>query len=283
MDGGARVADDSIGGDGRQVIRSPEQVALDVPIAGPTSRILAYAIDYSAILLIEVIFFALFLMTPSMLAKLQAALGKVADAARKGQLTQLEPGAGALSLLALFLVLQFAIEWGYFIFWEMTTGGRSPGKACVGLRVIRDAGLPIGLRESFVRNLLRAADSLPMNYGVGLVAMIASREGKRLGDLAAGTIVVRLDRPPEALPLPSAPESGVVFRFEPAHIQRLGADERALIRQTLRRLETLAADQAPAVLERSAEVVRRRIGYAPVEPEQREAFLRALLDARRRG
>jgi len=124
-------------------------------------------------------------------------------------------------------------------------------------------------------------DILPSSYAVGLVAMVMSSEGKRLGDLAAGTIVVRLDRPEKAAPLPDteAGEGSPSFRFDRAQIERLGTAERALLRQTLRRLDTLAPPQRAEVLERSAEVLRQRIGYEPVEAAEREAFLRALLAA----
>jgi uncharacterized RDD family membrane protein YckC len=66
------------------------------------------------------------------------------------------------------------VETGYFILWEMLTGGRSPGKALVGLRVVRRDGLPIDFRSSVVRNVMRIVDMLPANYVVGLVAMLLS-------------------------------------------------------------------------------------------------------------
>jgi hypothetical protein len=91
-----------------------------------------------------------------------------------------------------------------------------------------------------------------------------------------------LDRPQPAPPLPdgAADEIGV-FRFDRMHIARLGTNERALLRQTLRRLETLPADKAETILAQAVEVLRARIGYEPVALEQRAAFLRALLRAAR--
>src|SRR4029077_1923437 len=102
---------------------------------------------------------------------------------------------GALSglLIALFVVGQFVLETGYFIFWEMVTNGRSPGKMLAGLRVVRRDGLPIDLRSSMLRNVLRIVDILPENYVVGLVSMLLSPSGERLGDHVAGTLVIRLD------------------------------------------------------------------------------------------
>jgi uncharacterized RDD family membrane protein YckC len=187
----------------------------------------------------------------------------------------------AVALLFLFM----ASEMAYFVFWETTNRGRSPGKALLGLRVVRDGGLPLDLSSSLLRNLLRIVDYLPTNYLTGFIAMLVSPEGKRLGDLAAGTIVVRLDRSEPAEPLggDERGETGPSFVFERGQIERLGRTERALLRRTLRGVERLAPDQAEAVLGRSVEVLRARVGYTgEVEPGERIAFLRALWRAARR-
>lgn len=276
--------DEITDGDPRQVVLSPEQVELQFPIAGPTSRILAYGIDLVVIVAIEgLVLLALLLASPfahwlaAELQRLGAAFG--GDLGTAGGANPLESGA-LLYVMAFFLLLQLAIEWGYFVFCEMATGGRSLGKRLVGLRVMGDGGRPLTLRESLLRNLLRAVDILPANYAVGLVAMVLSPECKRLGDLAAGTIVARLDRPMAPAPLPEQPdEAATRFRFERAQIERLGAAERALIRQTLRRLPELPSELAPLALERATDALCSRIGHAPVAAEDRLAFLRALWQA----
>jgi hypothetical protein len=149
--------------------------------------------------------------------------------------------------------------------------------------VVCDGGAPITLRESLIRNLLRVVDILPANYLVGLVAMVVSPEGKRLGDVAAGTVVVRMDRPSAALPFPNEEDvAASAFRFDRSHVARLGRAERALLRQTLRRVETLPPGTAEAALARAVDVLRARIGYGPVEPGERIHFLRAMLRATRR-
>src|SRR5947209_14473853 len=267
---------DTTAGEAGQVVRAPEQVALYLPVAGPTSRMLAYAVDYAVILLLEIGVLVLLVLAAPAVGQLAL---KTFYAARghpeKAQ--QL-----VLTFFGLFLVIQLVIEWGYFVFCEMTTGGRSLGKALVGLRVVRDGGFPIALRESLVRNLLRLVDVLPWYYTVGLVSVVLSRDGKRLGDLAAGTIVVRLDRPEPAPPLADAPpEASAGFRFERSQVARLGPNELALLRQTLRRLAALPPERAAEVLERAVAVLSARIGYGPVVVGEREAFLRALLHAAR--
>ncbi len=261
-------------------MRSPEQVALHFPVAGPSSRILAYGIDLAVVYAIELALL-LFLFVATPLA------GLAAERLREAIGTPGEDPSRELSallaLFAVFLLIQLALEMLYFVVLEAATGGRSLGKLAVGLRVVRDGGLPLGLRESLVRNLLRTADSLPANYLVGLTAMVLSPEGKRLGDLAAGTLVIRLDRPPPARPLsePAERAGGAAFRFDRAQIAKLGPDGRALVRQTLRRLDEIPPGAAEAALERGVEALRARLGYGPVAAGERRAFLLALLDASR--
>jgi uncharacterized RDD family membrane protein YckC len=271
---------DETTGDGlRQVVRSPEQVALHFPVAGPTSRILAYAIDVTLIWLIEAgVLIAVFLATPLAAwaaERLPAAVGNDPGGSRA------ELGA-FIAFVVFFVLVQLALEVAYFVLLETTTGGRSLGKRILGLRVMRDGGLPLGLRESLVRNLLRTADSLPANYVVGLVTMLLSSEGKRLGDIAAGTVVVRLDRPAAAQPIAAEPDDAAAFRFDRAQIASLGSEGRALARQTLRRIDELPAETAEAALERAVEALRVRLAYGEVARSERRAFLRALLAASRR-
>jgi uncharacterized RDD family membrane protein YckC len=266
---------DSIAGVEGQVVRAPEQVALVLPLAGPTSRMLAYAVDYTVILALQIVAVVLLVLAAP-------AIGHMAISTFEGARNHPDEVRGlVLTFIGLFLLIQLVIECTYFVFWEMTTGGRSLGKAVVGLRVVRDGGFPISLRDSVVRNLLRLVDLLPWYYTVGLISIVLSRDGKRLGDLAAGTIVVRLDRPQPAPPLPDDADDGAGFRFDRSQIARLGPNELALLRQTLRRLGTLSPERAAEVLERSVAALIARIGCEPVAPAEREAFLRALLRATR--
>jgi len=259
-------------------VRAPEQVWLELAVAGPTTRMLAYAADYLLILLLEVVLFALLVLgLPSAIGRLPT-LRDAVRAFRTGNAADL-----LLLLVAVFLIGQLVIEWGYFLFWETVGNGRSPGKRLVGLRVVRDDGFPIGFRDALVRNLLRAVDVLPWYYTVGLVAMLVSAQGKRLGDVAAGTIVVRLDRPEPAPPLELEPAAtDVAFRFSREQLARVGAAELALLRQTLRRLDALAPQQREMVLERAVTALVNRIGHRAVAADERQAFLQALLRARLR-
>jgi hypothetical protein len=100
---------------------------------------------------------------------------------------------GGASWGVLLLAL-FVMEWGYGFAFEAFWNGQTPGKRVFRLRVIKEGGYTIGVHEALVRNFLRAADALPVFYGVGLVAMLSTARLQRLGDLAAGTMVVREPR-----------------------------------------------------------------------------------------
>ena len=144
-----------------RIFETPEGVDLELRLAGPVPRAAALAIDWAIRL-------GLYLA----LAPLMALSGL---------------GVG-LFLLALFL-----LEWFYPVFFELRSGA-TPGKKAMGLVVVHDDGTPVGPSASVIRNLLRAVDFLPLFYGVGLVSMLLDRDFRRLGDLAAGTLVVYADR-----------------------------------------------------------------------------------------
>jgi len=91
----------------------------------------------------------------------------------------------------LWLILYFLVQWGFYVFFEMLWAGQSPGKRMLDLRVVKVAGHPVGFFDSVLRNLLRVADQLPLSYGVGTLSMLMTGRFQRLGDLAAGTVVVR--------------------------------------------------------------------------------------------
>jgi uncharacterized RDD family membrane protein YckC len=262
-----------------QLVRSPEQVALFLPVAGPTTRILAYAIDAAVLLTVQIaILIGLLFGLPALF---QTLFEPFANWLRNTGGSPKEPISGAIMLIvAVIYALQFVVELGYFVFAEWVTGGQSIGKRLLGLRVVQDGGFPLETRQSIVRNLLRAVDSLPWSYVVGLVAVIVSRDGKRLGDLAAGTVVVRLDRPARPAPLPWV-QSAVLdtFTFDRAQLARIGPTEVTLAIETLRRLDSLDAELAADALARATGALATRMGHRPLEPHERAAFLRALLDA----
>jgi uncharacterized RDD family membrane protein YckC len=102
--------------------------------------------------------------------------------------------AGGIGI-ALTLILLFALEWLYPVAFELTRWGATPGKRSLGLRVVMDNGLAVTSSASLIRNLLRAVDFLPFLYGFAVVSMLLRHDFKRLGDLAAATLVVYAERP----------------------------------------------------------------------------------------
>ena len=159
-------------------IDTPENVSFGYDVAGIGSRFLAALVDTILMLLLQVIIFGTIFL----------ALGN------SDSLTSSAPAwvVGALSFIA------FIFFWGYYIFFEILWNGQSPGKRMVGLRVIRVDGTPVTAAEVVIRNLVRLIDFLPSAYGVGVIAMFVNDKSRRLGDLAAGTVVVH-DRSVQSL------------------------------------------------------------------------------------
>jgi uncharacterized RDD family membrane protein YckC len=260
------------------VIRSPEQVTLQLPVTGPTSRILAYGIVGAIILAIQITVVLLLIGTaPLRVAMLEWLRGFAEETQRGGN----PFGQDFMMMAAVWMAITLVCELLYFVVWETLSGGRSPGKTLLGLRVVRDGGLPITPRASLIRNLLRIVDELPISYLVGLTTIVCSADGKRLGDLAAGTVVVRVDRPPPARTVQTIDEQRLrAFRFDHTQASRLGAPEATLARETLRRLATLPADEHQALIDRSVAALCERIGYG-TPPADGEGFLHAVLAVRR--
>ena len=138
---------------------TPEGIALELRPAGLVVRGYAFAIDGA-------VRFAILVAAASVLAAMSRF------------------GSG------IFLILFFLLEWFYPVLFELLPGAATPGKRALGLRVVMDSGLPVTPAASLVRNLLRAADFLPVLYGFGGLMVLLRPDFKRLGDLAAGTLVV---------------------------------------------------------------------------------------------
>lgn len=105
-------------------------------------------------------------------------------------------GGSALQFFGVSVLLTFAVAWAYFVLLEWLWQGQTVGKRLFGLRVIRDDGAPAGFVAVLIRNLVRIVDFLPGFYGLGLLFIILTSRSQRLGDIAAGTYVVRAPRPP---------------------------------------------------------------------------------------
>jgi len=145
-------------------VETPEAIDLTAHLAGPVTRILAYIIDLSirtgALLVLFIVL---------------AIVGK----------------AG----MGVFLIAFFLLEWLYPVGFETLGGGQTPGKRYLHIMVVNDDLTPVTWSTSLIRNLLRSADILPFGYTFGLLVMCSSKNFQRLGDLAAGSIVIHKRAP----------------------------------------------------------------------------------------
>lgn len=187
------------------------------------------------------------------------------------------------SALVLWILAATFLEIVYFTLCEFLLGGRTVGKWLVGLRVVGvDSGRAPTLSEALLRNVLRAVDVLPTSYATGLLAMIMSPSGQRLGDRVAGTLVVRRDR------TTAAREIVVREGLEPLPLsreqaERLGPQELALLRGSLRRLEQLSGERRARLVRQVSDALAARLGVAPAEldPDAERLLERAWLTAER--
>jgi uncharacterized RDD family membrane protein YckC len=213
------------------IIETPERVPLHFALASIGNRFLACAIDHA-------------LQGLTLLA-MAIAFIVIADVSNlDGKLSSAPKWVYALMIIALFLVLT-----GYFAFFEWFWSGQTPGKLWLKLRVIREDGRPITFWEASVRNLLRSFDMMPAPfYSIGLISVFVSSRDQRVGDMVAGTVVVR-EREAEAPAFTqvfASPVSDPALRrsFKPveftANLNRLTEAEIQVVETFLRRRWDLA-------------------------------------------
>jgi len=150
-------------------VETPEGVELTLPVAGPVARAQAWACD----LMFKIVLLWI------------------------GSMATLPFGVGGQGLV---LLLVFAVTWLYPVLFEVLWNGQTPGKKVLGLRVLHDDGMPVGWSTSLIRSIIGFIDMLPFGYTIGLIASLFSVDFKRLGDLAAGTVVIYSTPAREALP-----------------------------------------------------------------------------------
>jgi uncharacterized RDD family membrane protein YckC len=213
---------------------TPEGIVLELRPAGLTARFYAFGLDWGIRLVV--------LYAAAMAAAVMGGIG-----------------------VAFFFILFFALEWFYPVGFELAASGATPGKRVFGLRVVMDNGLPVTPAASLTRNLLRAADFLPFGYGFAIVSMLLRRDFKRLGDIAAATIVVH---EPRAVPRIDLDEVAPVVPArtlapqDQAAVVALAARARRLTTDRLDELAALAATVSGDAGRSGPEVTRRVLGVA---------------------
>ena len=222
-------------------VATPERVLVCLPLAGIGSRSIAYLIDLTFLLgALLVIFVLSSLVIPDLL--------KVAEA-----LSGVERAVGGLTV--------FAAVWGYWTGMEIAWRGQTVGKRMMRIRVVKSDGSGVGVFESAVRNLFRVVDFMPACYPVGMITMLIDSRHRRLGDLVAGTMVVR-------------EEKIDLERYAQSHSARLSPQDLEVLTAFLARFDSLELE---AQLKVGSQLVLRHGGQLPLQnPAEIRAFLQRL-------
>ncbi len=221
-------------------LRTPESVELEFTLAGIGSRALALLIDYNILGLMLAGFVMLWLLFSLQLTN---------------YLDQLKVAYGGLAnwLIAIPFLICFVIFVGYFIFFESLWQGQTPGKRIAKIRVIRDDGRPVTLTQATLRALLRPLDDA---LSLGFFCIVLSKHEKRIGDWAAGTVVVQEERPVTSTNFPLTPEAQALAEqlLQLADFSPLLPDDFAVVREYLQRRSLMSA---PAKSETSLRLARQ--------------------------
>lgn len=262
------MATDRLHLDGHHAVLTPEYVEFDFVLAGMLTRFLAWVVDSVVTIMLSIAI--LFLPFVSLyLGGAIAVTGAVIFLARRfGQRREgdaeslalpigllgagllLSLGGLAINLIspaigfALVFILYFLIDWGYAIFLEGLWSGQTVGKKLFGLRVIQESGVRLSWLQAILRNLTRPVDRLPAFYLVGGLSALFTPSQQRLGDLLAGTVVVRERR----LKIPASltrPEGDTALLGDPdfrARAAKISADEETVLFNAAMRREELGME-----------------------------------------
>ncbi len=250
-------------------IETPELVAIQMPIAGIGSRFIALLVDY-------------LIWIPSILI-----VGKIFSIFLPS-LTAFNRLSGQWAF-AIYTFLVFLFNWGYFTLFEAFWNGRTPGKRVARIRVIQRSGRAIGIFESMARNFIRYIDMIPfvVPYAVGTIAIFVTRDHQRLGDLAAGTLVVR-DRIEEApistestrtftanifAPAIPTPEPSAGFTLPDHGVAKLAASDLQVLESFFARRLDMPLTTRAALAQRISAAIQSKSGLEPPPGVSVETFL----------
>lgn len=222
-------------------VRTPESIAFSYELAGLGSRFLALMVDQA-------------IQIAVLIAGLIGLVAWAARAAPKSSMSAADVKLGESIALAIVVVIAFVVLFGYFIVFEAVWNGQTPGKKLLGIRVVRDGGYPIDFGASLIRNLIRVGEQLVGYYAIAAISALISPENKRLGDMAAGTIVVRDARLAQPTQL-KEPEA------EPAYAPTayLSGEERVLVKRFLERRDSLSEERRRELAWDLASRFRKRV------------------------
>jgi len=235
-------------------IETPEQIDFDLEVAGPGNRFVAQFVDW--------IFKWLILLGLGLIALLFAALlskGGVDDWSRSTQ----------NAFIAFLVMLGFVIFFGYDIYYEGYRNGQTPGKRIAGIRVVRDSGGPIDATAAAIRNLVGLADFLPMFYLLGGFIMLLNGRSQRLGDMAAGTIVIRErheETPDDELEHQIQNLANPDVAFTPEHLDRCEPNDIHVLHTFFGRYRDMERQERRRLSEKLCDIFLQKTRYRPLEP-----------------
>lgn len=243
-------------------VDTPEQVELQLDVAGLGTRSMAFLIDYGAV----------FITLVTLLLGIQFATKQtLAD----------WPWATNHLLLPAVIFTLFLLFWGYFLLFEWLWNGQTPGKRAMRIRVVKDGGYPISFLDSVVRNLLRIVDCYlpPFFFAIGIISIFAHPRHKRIGDLAARTVVV-IERPLDfSIPTNSAPRAGsfnaIIDSLE------LGVEEVDLVDSYLQRRREIEPESVRRVRAEIVDYLLAKLNHngkdTVIPADAQDAFLEELV------
>ena len=243
-------------------IETPEQIALEYPLAGIGSRFMAFFYDSLIQLVVYlIVLIVVLLIEPDLDRYWPSAMNWVA---------------------AIYIFIGFAMYWGYFATFEALWNGQTPGKRKAGIRVIKDTGRPITVFEAISRNFLRAVDGLPGLYGVAVVAIFIDKRSRRLGDMVAGTVVVH-DKKEESVepfvmlsPERTNPATAATPAGSAAIATKLTVQELDVIETFLNRRYDLPPEVREVSAKRIADSIAAKLEVPAEERGENERFLEAV-------
>lgn len=246
----------------RVTLQTPESVELEFTLAGIGNRALALLIDYLVWGLILFLFVSVgFIFGVQLIDLLD---------------TLIDSNSLELWLISIWILISFFIYVGYFVFFETLWQGQTPGKRFAGIRVIRDDGRTVGLQQATLRALLRPVDD---TLFIGAVLIMLTRREKRLGDMAAGTVVIQADRAVAPARFPISEPAQQLAEQLPylANLPALLPDDFAVIREYLQRRSAMEPKAKSELSRQLASQVKNVIALEELpEKVSADVFLEAV-------
>jgi uncharacterized RDD family membrane protein YckC len=246
----------------RVKFRTPESIELEFTLAGIGNRALALLIDYLVIAAILAVCIFTWIFISGQLADIWEAQDSFGS--------QL-----GLWLIAITFLIIFGIYAGYFVFFETLWQGQTPGKSFAKIRVIRDDGRPIGLAQATLRSLLRPLDEF---LYIGAIFIMFSQREKRLGDWAAGTIVIESQRATASATFTISEQARSLYTelLDIADLSQLLPDDFAIIREYLQRRDAMEFKPRMALAAKLTQQVTAIINLEKLPAVAPDVFLEAV-------